>query len=101
MTTKPVTSNIRFFKKPYIRIYGGLHSVTSNIQIFDISWYRSTVLLDSPALQAVLALLDNSIDLIVDLFYDDAISGSTLALTLVLRSELIFVLSIFSNRLND
>jgi hypothetical protein len=51
-------------------------------------------------LQAILASLDDGIDLIVDLFYDDAISVSTLALTLVLRSELGFVL-IVSNQLND
>ena len=63
---------------------------------------RSTVSsLDSHVLQAILALLDNSIDLIVDLFYDDAISVSTLALTLVLRLELGLLLTNFSNRLND
>ncbi len=34
---------IKFEKKPYIRIYGGLHPVTLNIQNFDISWYRSSL----------------------------------------------------------
>ena len=61
---------------------------------------RSTVSLDLHVLQAILASLDDGIDLIVDLFYDDAISVSTLALTLVLRSGLGFVL-IVSNQLND
>ena len=61
---------------------------------------RSTVSLDLHVLQAVLVSLDDGIDLIVDLFYDDAISVLTLALTLVLRSELGFVL-IVSNHLHD
>jgi hypothetical protein len=63
---------------------------------------RSTVSsLDSHVLQAILASLDDGIDLIVDLFYNDAISVLTLALMLVLRLELGLVLTNFSNRLND
>ena len=70
------------------------------LRLFFVAW-RSTVSLDSHVLQAILASLDDGIDLIVDLFYNDAISVLTLALMLVLRLELGLVLTNFSNRLND
>ncbi len=62
---------------------------------------RSTVSLDSHVLQAILTSLDDGTDLIVDLFYDDAISGFNASSGTCFALGAGICTKYLSNRLND